>query len=57
MLYGEGLYKMRYDKIVIDSNQGYIKDNIGIISHRANTLKSNGNLKQFQNIILYMIGE
>jgi len=48
---------MRYDKIVIDSNQGYIKDNIGIISHRANTLKSNGNLKQFQNIILYMIGE
>lgn len=39
----------------IDSSKGYTKDNICIISHRANTLKSNGTLEELEAVLNYMI--
>jgi len=38
----------------IDSEKGYTKDNVEVISHRANTLKSNGTLEEFKLIIKYL---
>ncbi len=35
----------------IDSSQGYTKDNIRVISHRANTLKRDGTFEEFQALI------
>jgi hypothetical protein len=38
----------------IDPNLGYIPTNIRIISHKANTLKSNGTLEEFRLLIVYL---
>lgn len=38
----------------IDPNKGYIKGNVRIISWRANNLKSNGTIEEFEQIIRYM---
>lgn len=38
----------------MDNTKGCIKDNIKIISWRANNLKSNGTLKEFKKLIRYM---
>lgn len=35
----------------IDSNLGYVKGNIRVISHRANTLKSNATLKELRLVL------
>lgn len=37
-----------------DSLKGYHKDNIHVISHRANRLKSNGTIDEFLSIIKWM---
>ncbi len=41
----------------LDSSKGYTKDNIRVISRRANTLKNNSNIQELENIIKYMKGE
>ena len=38
----------------IDNNKGYTKENICIISSRANTLKGDGTLDEFEKIVKYM---
>ncbi len=38
----------------INSNRGYTKENIQVISYRANTLKSNGTLEEFQALVRYL---
>ncbi len=38
----------------IDNNKGYTKDNICVISYRANILKNNGTLEEFEAIIRYI---
>lgn len=38
----------------IDNSKGYVKGNIQVISHRANTLKSNGSLHELKKITQYM---
>lgn len=38
----------------IDSNKGYIPDNIQIISHKANTIKSNATVKELGMVYEYM---
>ena len=38
----------------IDNTKGYTKENIQIISWKANKLKSNGTLKDFEYIVKYM---
>lgn len=38
----------------IDSTKGYVKGNIAMISWRANRLKHNGSLKEFENLVTYM---
>ncbi len=40
-----------------DNNKGYTKDNVRVISLRANQLKSNGSLEEFERIVKYMKGE
>lgn len=41
----------------IDNNKGYTKDNIRIISNRANILKKDGTLEEFLAIVAYLKGE
>jgi hypothetical protein len=38
----------------IDPNKGYVKDNIQIISWRANKLKSNGTLEEFKKLVYFL---
>lgn len=38
----------------LDSNKGYIKGNIQVISSKANRLKNNGTIEEFKKIISYM---
>lgn len=40
----------------IDNSKGYIKGNVRIISWRANNLKSNGTIEEFEKIIQYIKG-
>lgn len=35
----------------IDPNKGYVKGNVWVISHRANTIKSDANLKELEMIV------
>ena len=37
-----------------DNSKGYIKDNINIISWRANKLKADGTLKEFEDLVNWM---
>ncbi len=41
----------------VDNLKGYIKGNVRVISSKANRLKSDGLLEQFENIIRYIKGE
>ena len=38
----------------IDSNKGYIKGNVQIVSWRANSLKKNGTLQEFKKLVKWM---
>jgi hypothetical protein len=38
----------------IDNTKGYVKGNISVISNRANALKNNGSISEFEKIINYM---
>jgi len=38
----------------VDNSKGYIKGNVQVISFRANSLKSNGTIEEFQKILKYM---
>ena len=38
----------------VDPNKGYIKGNIAVISWRANTLKKNGSVEEFQKLLDWM---
>ena len=38
----------------IDSNKGYIKENIQVISFKANRLKNNATIDELKCIIKYM---
>lgn len=38
----------------IDNNQGYVKNNICVISNKANWLKKHGSLEDFKQILNYM---
>lgn len=40
----------------IDNSEGYTKDNIRIISHRANRLKSDASVEEVERILNYMKG-
>jgi len=51
---GKGINRLTPSIDRVDSSKGYIKGNIGIISHSANRIKSNGTLKQFEQILKYM---
>lgn len=37
-----------------DSSKGYIKDNVHVISWRANRLKSDGTLEEFRNLVKWL---
>ena len=38
----------------IDPNKGYVKGNVHVISYRANTIKSNANLSELQQIVKFL---
>jgi hypothetical protein len=38
----------------IDNTKGYVKDNVFIISNKANRLKNNGNIQELRKIIEYL---
>lgn len=40
-----------------DNSKGYTKDNIRVISWRANSLKSDGTQEEFEQILTYLKGE
>lgn len=40
-----------------DNSKGYTKDNVRIVSWRANSLKSNGTAEEFKQIIKYLEGD
>ena len=39
----------------IDNNKGYIKENIQIISRKANQMKSNANFKEIEKLYFFML--
>lgn len=40
----------------IDNSKGYTKDNVRVICWKANNLKSNGTIEEFEKILEYMRG-
>ena len=40
-----------------DNNQGYVKDNIRVISNRANMLKNDATIEELEAVLRYMKGE
>lgn len=36
---------------------GYVKGNVAIISHKANTIKSNGSIEELEKVLLWMKGK
>lgn len=38
----------------IDNNKGYVKDNIHVISYKANTIKNNGSVQDLKDIVTYL---
>lgn len=41
----------------VDSTKGYTRDNVRVISQRANSLKQDATVEQLENLIRYMKGE
>ena len=39
----------------IDSKKGYTKDNVQVISNRANRLKADGNIEEFKLILKWLM--
>jgi len=40
----------------IDNERGYVKGNVHVISHRANTIKTNATLEELEKIVNYLRG-
>jgi hypothetical protein len=41
----------------IDSDKGYVKGNVQVISYRANMLKSNASIEELEKVLNWMKGE
>lgn len=41
----------------VDNNRGYVKDNVRVISHRANAIKSNATLGELLSVYEYVLNE
>jgi hypothetical protein len=41
----------------VDNTKGYVKGNVRVISYKANSVKSNINLKDAERLVAYMKGE
>jgi hypothetical protein len=48
----KGDYSPSLDRV--DNSKGYVKDNIRVISKRANTLKGTATVEELKSILLYM---
>lgn len=53
-LYGNGVQPHSPSIDRIDNSKGYTPDNISIISWRANSLKSDGNISEFKQLVNYL---
>ena len=40
----------------VDNSKGYVRGNVRVISHRANTIKSDLTLEQAKQLVLYISG-
>ena len=52
------IFKVKYNSPSLDKiipKKGYTKNNISVISYRANTIKSDGRLDEFVKIYKYMV--
>lgn len=38
----------------VNSQRGYVRGNVAVISHRANTLKNNATLREIESLAAYM---
>lgn len=55
--WGEGTKDNKPSLDRIDSSKGYTKDNVQVISWRANNLKSDGSLEEFIKLVEFMSGK